>query len=249
MERKALVISLNNPLLSIVIPVHNEENRLPEALEKIVPFLQAQSYQAEIIVVENGSEDRTFELAQEYAQKNPFLHVFKEESRGKGLAVKRGMLEASGTYRFICDVDLSMPIEEVNKFIPPNLDVPVAIGSREAAGAVRYDEPLYRHLIGRVFNTMVRFLALPGLQDTQCGFKCFRADVAEEVFPLQTMGGMSFDVEVLFVARRKGHKIVEVPINWYFNADSRVRLMDDSINMALDLFTIRRNARNGLYGS
>lgn len=242
------MISLKKPLLSIVIPVHNEENRLPQALEKIVPFLMAQPYPSEIIVVENGSEDRTLELAQEYARKISFLHVFQEDARGKGLAVKRGMIEASGAYRFICDVDLSMPIEEVNKFIPPALDAPVAIGSREAEGAVRYNEPQYRHLIGRVFNNMVRFLTLPGLQDTQCGFKCFRADVADEVFPLQTMGGMSFDVEVLFIARRKGYRIVEVPINWYFNADSRVKLIDDSISMALDLFTIRRNARNGLYG-
>ena len=242
------MVLLDTPLLSIVIPVHNEENRLPQALEKIVPFLRAQPYPAEIIVVENGSEDRTLELAQEAAREIPFLHVFHEEARGKGLAVKRGMLEAVGAYRFICDVDLSMPIEEVNKFIPPALDAPVAIGSREADGAVRYNEPQYRHFIGRIFNTMVRSLTLPGLQDTQCGFKCFRADVANEVFPLQSLGGMSFDVEVLFIARRKGYKIVEVPINWYFNADSRVRLVDDSLNMALDLFTIRRNARNGLYG-
>lgn len=242
------MISLDTSLLSIIIPAHNEENRLPAALEKITPFLQSQSYLSEIIVVENGSEDRTFELAQEYARDIPFLRVFQEDARGKGLAVKRGMMEATGDYRFICDVDLSMPIEEVNKFIPPALDVPVAIGSREAPGAVRYNEPQYRHFIGRIFNAMVRFLILPGLQDTQCGFKCFRADVAERVFPLQTMGGMSFDVEVLFIARRKGYKIVEVPINWYFDADSRVKLIDDSVNMALDLFAIRRNAQNGLYG-
>ena len=106
-ERKDQVFSLDIPLLSIVIPVHNEENRLPQALEKIVPFLRAQPYLSEIIVVENGSEDRTLELAQEFAREIPFLHVFHEEARGKGLAVKRGMLEAGGAYRFICDVDLS----------------------------------------------------------------------------------------------------------------------------------------------
>jgi len=112
---------------------------------------------------------------------------------------------------------------------------------------VRYNEPAYRHIIGRVFNTMVRWMALPGLQDTQCGFKLFRADVAERVFPLQTLTGMSFDVEVLFIARRMGYCISEVPVNWYFNSDSRVRVVQDSMRMGSDLLQIRRNAREGLY--
>jgi hypothetical protein len=112
---------------------------------------------------------------------------------------------------------------------------------------VRYHEPTYRHVIGRVFNTMVRLMALPGLSDSQCGFKCFRAGVAEQLFPHQTFTGMSFDVEVLFMARRHGYSITEVPIPWYFNADSRVRLFQDSLHMALDLMDIRRNARSGLY--
>jgi dolichyl-phosphate beta-glucosyltransferase len=158
------------------------------------------------------------------------------------------MLQAKGEYRFICDADLSMPIEQVNRFLPPACPHPeVIIASREMAASVRYHEPEYRHLIGRVFNSMVRWLALPGLQDTQCGFKCFRADVAEAVFPLQTMSGMSFDVEVLYIARRLGYRIEEVPIDWYFDADSRVRLLHDSLFMFIDLMTIRRNARQGLY--
>ena len=141
-----------------------------------------------------------------------------------------------------------MPIEEVNKFLPPQLEpFDVAIGSREVPGAKRYEEPGYRHLVGRLFNALVRFLALPGLQDTQCGFKCFRAEVAETIFPLQTLEGMSFDAEVLLIARKHGYKIREVPINWYFNPDSRVRLVKDSLRMALDLLVIRRNARLGLY--
>lgn len=239
---------MTGPFLSIVIPAHNEENRLPATLEKINQFLAAQPYTAEILVVENGSHDRTLQVAEEYRQRIPYLRVFQEEARGKGLAVKRGMLEANGEYRFICDADLSMPIAEVNNFLPPVLDpVDVAIGSREAPGAVRYDEPAYRHLVGRIFNAMVRWWALPHLQDTQCGFKAFRGQVAEEVFRLQTIGGMSFDVEVLFIARRRGYKIVEVPIHWYFNPDSRVRLFQDSFQMAADLLAIRRNALRGIY--
>lgn len=236
------------PFLSLVIPAHNEEQRLPPSLQKIHDFLSSQPYCSEVLVIENGSIDRTLEVTQAFTSQMPYLRVFHEEARGKGLAVRRGMLEAQGEYRFICDADLSMPIEQVSRFLPPQRTNPqVVIGSREVKGAVRYHEPAYRHLIGRVFNTMVRLIALPGLQDTQCGFKCFRADIAREVFSRQTMSGMSFDVEVLFIARRLGYHIEEVPIDWYFDPDSRVRLVDDSLRMFADLVTIRRNARQGAY--
>ncbi len=241
---------MTTPFLSIVIPAHNEEKRLPPSLEKIDQFLSQQSYTAEVLIVENGSRDRTLDVARSYLQRMPYLRVLREEARGKGLAVQRGMLEAVGQYRFICDADLSMPIEQVNRFIPPaQSDPEVVIGSREIAGSVRYNEPAYRHLIGRVFNTMVRWLALPGLQDTQCGFKCFRADAAAQVFERQTLTGMSFDVEALFIARRLGYHIDEVAIDWYFDPDSRVRLVNDSLGMFFDLLTIRRNAREGQYGA
>lgn len=236
------------PFLSIVIPAHNEEQRLPPSLKKIQEFLSAQPYQGEVLVIENGSSDRTLEIVQGLVPQMPCLRVFHEDARGKGLAVRRGMLEAAGEYRFICDADLSMPIEQVNRFLPPQQVSPeVVIGSREVKGAVRYNEPVYRHLIGRVFNAMVRLITLPGLQDTQCGFKCFRADIAKEVFSRQTMSSMSFDVEALFIARRMGYRIDEVPIDWYFDPDSRVRLIDDSLRMFVDLVTIRRNARQGAY--
>lgn len=238
------------PFLSIIIPAHNEEKRLPPSLKQIHDFLITQPYTAEVLIVENGSHDRTLEVAAAFASEMPFVRALHEEARGKGLAVRRGMLEARGQYCFICDADLSMPIAQVNRFLPPSLAKPeVAIGSREMPGAVRYHEPAYRHLIGRVFNAMVRWAALPGLQDSQCGFKCFRAEVAEEVFQRQTLGGMSFDVEVLFIARRLGYRIQEVPIDWYFDPDSRVRLVDDSLRMFMDLLTIRRNAREGRYGA
>ncbi len=124
----------------------------------------------------------------------------------------------------------------------------VAIASREKKGAVRYGEPAYRHFIGRGFNALVRWLALPGLQDTQCGFKCFRKEVAERIFPLQTINGWTFDVEVLFIARRMGYQIVEVPIPWYYNADSKVRVFKDSYHMFTDLVAIRLNGWRGVYG-
>lgn len=236
------------PYLSIIIPAHNEEQRLPHTLEQVADFLSRQDFSSEIIVVENGSSDRTLALAQIYAQRIPNLRVLHSTERGKGLAVNMGMLAARGRYRFFADADLSMPIAEVARFIPPALpDAQVAIGSREAPGAVRYDEPSYRHVTGRVFNTIVRLLALPGLEDTQCGFKCFRGDIADEVFPLQTISGWTFDVEVLFIARRRGYRIVEVGIPWYFNADSKIRVARDASRMFLDLINIRLNAWAGRY--
>lgn len=241
---------LKNIFLSIIIPAHNEEKRLPPSLIKIDQFLRSQSFTYEVVVVENGSQDETLAVVKAHTQKMPYLRVFQEKERGKGLAVRRGMLEAVGDYRFICDADLSMPIEQVLRFLPPALDsFDIAIASRELPESVRYDEPDYRHLIGRVFNTAVRWLVLPGLNDTQCGFKCFRGDVADSVFPRQTLPGMSFDAEVLFIARQQGYQVVEVPVDWYFDPNSRVRLVRDSLQMWFDLFMIRLNALRGKYES
>jgi len=237
------------PPLSIILPAHNEQDRLPDSLTRILAFLAAQSLEAEVIVVENGSTDRTAEVAEAFAHRHPSLRVLREARRGKGLAVRRGILAATGDYRFICDVDLSMPIDQVPRFLPPALvEVPIAIASREAPGAIRYSEPPHRHWVGRGFNLLVRLLAVPGLQDTQCGFKCFRADAAEELFRLQVLDGWTFDVEVLFLARRRGYRVVEIPIPWYYAPGSRVRLARDSVAMLTDLLRIRWYAARGSYG-
>jgi len=234
--------------LSIIIPAHNEETRLPGTLEQVFHFLKQQSFTSEVIVVENGSIDRTYEIAHEFAEQHPNLRVIQNDWRGKGLAIQRGIKEAKGEYLFLCDADLSMPIEEISKFIPPQLNkVDIAIASREAPGAVRYHEPYYRHFTGRVFNTLIRLLVLPTLQDTQCGFKCIRADVARDIFRYQTLTGWAFDVEMLFIARHHRYQVVEIPIHWYFNADSKISVLRDSLRMFLDLLLIRRNARRGLY--
>ncbi len=239
---------MTTPYLSIIIPVYNEANRLPACLNQALSFSEAQSYPIEVIVVENGSQDNTLAIAQEFARQYPQIRVLQNRQRGKGLAIKRGMLEACGEYRFMCDVDLSMPIQEINRFLPPALDnYEIAIGSREAPGAVRYNEPPYRHFVGRGFNTLIRLIALPGLNDTQCGFKCVKGAVAAELFNRQTLTGWSFDVEMLFIARRLGYRVVEVPIPWYFNPDSKIRVLRDSVHMGTDLVTIRLNALRGMY--
>jgi len=234
---------MNKPFLSIVIPAYNEEARLPGSLAAVETFLHQQPYQAEVLIVENGSSDRTYAIAQEFEKKNKIFHAMHVAARGKGIAVKTGMLAAQGTYRFICDADLSMPIEEVNNFIPPVLEnCDIAIASREAPGAQRIGEPAYRHFIGRVFNSFVKVMALPGLQDTQCGFKCFSAQAAQQLFPMQTIQGWTFDVEVLYLARKLGYPIHEVPIHWYFDSHSKVKFLRDSLQMACDLFRIRRRS-------
>ena len=236
------------PLLTLVIPAYNEEERLPVTLPQVADFVHQQSYTTEVIVVNNNSKDRTRAIADEFAAEMPFMRVIDEPTQGKGAAVRTGVLASRGEYIFLADADFSMPVGEVNKFLPPNLgEYDVAIGSREAKGAVRYEEPEYRHLMGRVFNFIVRIIAVPGFQDTQAGFKCFRRKAALDVFPDQTIDGWAFDVEVLFIALKRGHKVVEVPIDWYYMANSRINPVKDSIDMALQVLKIRWNGIRGLY--
>jgi glycosyltransferase involved in cell wall biosynthesis len=234
--------------LSIIIPAHNEEARLPDTLRQVLEFIEKQAYTVEILVVENGSEDRTFQIALESAAGHPQVQVLQNSQRGKGRAVRQGMLAAKGEFRFMCDVDFSMPVDEISHFLPPTQkEYDIAIASREAPGAVRFNEPYYRHFVGRIYNGLIRWLALPGLQDTQCGFKCFRGVVAEELFRRQTLTGWSFDVEILFIARKLGYKIIELPIHWYYNPNSKISIWRDSFQMGVDLLTIRWNALRGLY--
>lgn len=237
------------PFLSIVFPAYNEELRLPETLATTLAFTQTLPYPCEIIIAENGSIDRTPEIAYQFSIENPQVKVLHLTQAGKGRAVQAGMLAASGEYRFICDVDLSMPVTEIPHFLPPKTTgVDIVIASREAPGAVRYNEPSYRHFIGRIFNNLVRWMILPKLQDTQCGFKCFTAAAVERLFPLVTIPGWTFDVEVLALAYKLGYRVQELPIPWYYQSHSKVRVLRDSLGMARDLVEIRRKLRRGSYG-
>ncbi len=234
--------------LSIIIPAYNEEHRLPNTLTQIERFLQTQNYTYEIIIVENGSTDQTLKIAQEFSVGRSAFQALHLDESGKGRAVRQGMLVASGQFRFMCDADLSMPIEELPRFLPPNFpDADIVIASREAPGAMRYNEPEHRHLGGRLINWAIRLLALPGLQDTQCGFKIFREKVAEDLFACQLMDGWSFDIELLSIARRRGYKIEELPVPWYYSEQSRVNPVKDALRMIWDIFKIRLNARSGAY--
>ncbi len=238
------------PVLSLVIPAYNEadEDRLPESLTHITAFVLSQTQPIEVVIVNNNSTDGTLQIAEDAAAEFPFIRVLTESQQGKGAAVRTGMMAAHGEYLFICDADLSMPIEEVNKFLPPILGgYDIAIASREAPGSKRVGEPEIRHIMGRVFNFIVRVIAVRGLQDTQCGFKCFRRDVALELFPLQTIDGWAFDVELLFIAQRRKFQIIEVPITWYYKDHSKIKPLSDSIKMLIETLKIRINGWRGRY--
>ena len=219
-----------------------------ETLPQVLQFLRTQDYAAEVLVVENGSHDRTADVVTAMARNEPRLQLLREAQRGKGLAVRRGMLAARGALRFMCDADLSMPIAQVVRFLPAQpAAFDVAIGSREISGARRFGEPAFTHLRGRVFSNLVKLAVLPGIEDTQCGFKCFTAAAAEDLFRVQRLDGLSFDVELLFIARQRGYRIQEVPIDWHFHRETKVRMVRDTLQMLRDVLTLRRNLRAGFY--
>lgn len=236
------------PFLSLIIPAYNEEQRLTESLAQIEAFVRSQTYETEVLIMENGSTDRTLEVAQSFAKQRVGFSAHHIDQRGKGRAVGRGMLTARGDFRMMLDADLSMPVDQIPRFLPPQQSADVVIASREAPGAVRYNEPGYRHIGGRLITTMIKIMVLPGIQDTQCGFKCFRAAIAEDLFSKQTLMGWSFDVEILYIARLRGNSIVELPIPWYYRPQSHVRPFQDALRFFIDLLRLRSNARQGLYG-
>jgi glycosyltransferase involved in cell wall biosynthesis len=240
---------VQRPFLSIILPAYNEESRLPDTLEKVGSFLMAQIYSSEVWIIDNNSTDQTSQIIDAFINKFQNFYGSFEKEPGKGAAVKHGMLRSQGEFTFMCDADLSMPIEEVNRFLPPQLEgVDVAIASREAPGAIRYHEPQVRHLGGRLMNYLIQLFALPGLNDTQCGFKCFSSQVAKDLFQHQTLNGWSFDIELLFIARKRGYAIAEIPIPWFYHQESKVNAIRDAIKILLDIRTIQKNARLGIYG-
>lgn len=234
--------------LSLIIPAYNEEHRLPATLETASAYLSETPWDWEIRVVDDGSTDGTRQVVQDFSQRAPRVVLQIEPHRGKGGALKAALLSTTKAYRLMCDADLSVPIHEAARFLPPLLiGVDVAIGSREEAGARRIGEPLVRHLAGRVFNVAVRLLVVPEIQDTQCGFKMFTAAAAEEIFPHVTVDGWAFDTEALHIAHARGLRIREIPIEWHYRPDSRVRMFRDGAEMFAELVRIRRRAHRGAY--
>ena len=239
---------MDRVFLSVIIPAYNEESRISDTLERVIDFLNTRPYTWEVLVSDDGSTDGTGRIVGQLSASRSNVLLMSLPHRGKGWAVKNAMLEATGQYRLLCDADLSVNIEEVDRFLPPQLDgVDVVVGSREAQGARRIGEPARRHIMGRVYNALVRVLAVPGFDDTQCGFKCFRGEVVPALFQRQTMDGFAFDVEILFLASKAGMSLQEIPVDWYYGTHSKVRALRDSISMAIDLLKIRWRYLTGQY--
>lgn len=244
------------PRLSVIVPAYNEANRIIPTLEHIDRFIRAQSYSVEVIIVDDCSSDDTSHVVQEVIkEKKEYTLVSNASNVGKGASVQRGMALAQGEWLLFSDADMSTPIEEVNGFfqyVEPHKNqnkFEVVIGSRRVRGSkIDKRQPIYREAAGRIFSVIVRLLTLQGFIDTQCGFKLFSRESAQKIFPLQTIPGFGFDVEVLFIAQEIFHyKIKEAPVLWIDSPTTKVRLVRDSLRMFIDLITIRLNNRRGKY--
>jgi dolichyl-phosphate beta-glucosyltransferase len=244
-----------HPELSIVIPVYNEENRIRKTLEESLAYLKTRRLKAEVLVVDDGSSDLTVKVLEDFRKKKKIEKMMKilkhPVNRGKGAAVRTGVLEAQGKIVLYMDADNATPLREIEKLLPGlHRGFEVVIGSRAAdRSQVKIHQPLYRQAIGRVGNLLVQLLATPGLWDTQCGFKAFSHRAAKTIFALQTIERFGFDVELLFIARKKGFQILETSVEWFDAPGSKVNALRDSFRTLMELFLIRWNSWKGAYGT
>lgn len=238
------------PFLSVIIPAYNESGRIIATLRTLSRYLLGQPFTWEVITVDDGSEDDTAEIVEQWSAGRERFKLERIRHAGKGAAVRHGMLVAQGEYRFMCDADLAMPIDHLSDFLRYMSEGhDIVIGSRQIAGANRYGEPQSRHFLGRAFNKMVQMLVVRGFHDTQCGFKCFSAAAADAVFPLQRTTGWGFDVELLFLAKKQGMRILEIPIDWRHDSDSRLNPASAGLNMLRDVLAVRWRSMLGRYSS
>jgi dolichyl-phosphate beta-glucosyltransferase len=230
-------------MISIIIPSYNEEERIGVSLEKIINYFKSENINAEILVVDDGSKDKTSEIASKF----PEVRVIKQDrNRGKGAAVRRGMLEAKGDFCVFSDADLSTPIYEIKKLIEQYQNgYDVCIGSRAVDySMIKEHQPWYREMMGKTFNKIVQLLVVRGIKDTQCGFKGFKKEAAKNIFSKQKIDGFAFDVELVFLAGKLNYKIIEIPVEWYNDERSKVNPITDSTKMFLEILKIRRIHRD-----
>jgi dolichyl-phosphate beta-glucosyltransferase len=227
------------PELSVVIPAYNEMHRLGRSLERILEYLEHRDLDYEVVVVDDGSEDGTSRVAKGFLGRKVWL-LELTTNRGKGAALRHGVVATRGRRVLLCDADLSTPIEELER-LEPHLDrAQLVLGSRAVEGArVETRQPLYRELMGKTFNLMVRMLGFGRFRDTQCGFKLLDGEVARELFPELTVDRFAYDVELLVDAQRRGYEVVEIGVEWHDSPTSRVRPLRDSWHMLVDLLRLR----------
>lgn len=241
---------VNPPSLSIVIPAYNEGARIENALDRVLACVAERRWNAEVLVVDDGSSDNTPDVVQRWMTTHPNLHLIRNDgNRGKGFSVRNGLLQAQGQIVMFTDADLSSPIEEAERlFAALDAGADVAIGSRwlEKERQTMH-QPLYRRFFGRCFNWVTRKLMGLPYKDTQCGFKAFKREPAQVIFRLQTIERWGFDPEILFIARKLGYSIVEVPVTWGHDERSRISYLKDGMKMLEDMARIRKNSVRGRY--
>ncbi len=249
------------PQFSIVIPAYNEADKITPTITQVISFMRGFCESFEVLVVDDGSSDSTPDIVENYANEHRELRLIKNQHKGKGPAVYAGMKAAKGNFIYMADADLSTPIEELKKLYNwiTEHDYDIVIASREGVGATRVGEPSYRHLMGRVFNYFVQTVALKGINDSQCGFKLFKRKAAKDIFQRLHIYGEkasdlgkksymgAFDVEVLYLARKLGYRIKEVPVSWTYVNTTRLNPLTDSFKMAFDVLKVRINDFKGLY--
>lgn len=248
----------DKPYLSVIIPAYNEEPNFKKGtIDEVPKYLEKQDYSYEILIVDDGSDDKTADLAEEFAKKHNNIRVIKNQHEGKAETVKTGVEKSEGEIILFTDFDQATPLHEVEKLLPFFPDFDIVIGSRQLPGAKREKEPFHRHLMGLVFNIIVQIIAIRGIWDTQAGFKAFKGDLAKNLFTKLKVYGQAkkvqgalvtaFDVELLFIAKKHGFKIKEVPIIWHHVSSSRVSPIKDSLRMLRDVIKIRLNDFRGVY--
>ena len=236
--------------ISLIIPVYNEEKRIKLTLGKCISYFKNKKIDYEIIIVDDGSTDKTRLIIKDSLSKNKNIKLTKQrKNKGKGYSVKEGMLLANGDYLLFSDADLSTPIEEIEKFIKVmKKGYDIVIASRNMKDSIiPIKQPFFRKLLGQVFPFIVNLLILPGYKDTQCGFKLFKKEVAIKIFSKQKINDFGFDVEILFIAKKYGYKIKEIPVIWSNSLGSKVNPLLDSIRMFLDILKIRLNDIKNTY--
>ncbi|MDW8055621.1 MAG: glycosyltransferase family 2 protein [Elusimicrobiota bacterium] len=229
-------------MISIIIPVYNEEKRIEQTLHILMNYIKNRFNRYEIIIVDDGSTDKTLQLLQKFIEYSEIKVVMNKQNLGKGAAVRNGVLNAEGEYIYFTDADLSTPIEELEKFLSYIKDYDIVIGSRATKGSqILVHQPFYREFMGKTFNKLVKLFFRMNFNDTQCGAKLFKKDVAKKIFSISKINGFAFDVEVLYIAELYGYKIKEVPVLWRHSKGSKVHLVKNGLEMLVDLFRIKFN--------
>ncbi len=236
----------NIPHLTIIIPAYNEAERIVESLSAIKSYMEKQTYSINVVLVDDGSTDNTFDICTTFAEQNQWLNVLSyKNNEGKGYAVRKGMLYNAADFLLFCDADMSTPLEELDQFWDYiNQGADIVIASRPLPGSSLVKrQPIYREMAGRLLNKYIQIVAVPGIQDTQCGFKLFKREAAVNVFNKCVINGFSFDIEVLHLSQKLGYKIKEAPVHWYHKSGSKVHLLQDGLRLLYDTIKIRLRHR------